>query len=78
MIRVRFPEELGNFLFYTVSRPLLRPTQPSMQWVLGDITMGVKQTCREADLSPSPSAEVKERVELYLHSLIRLLDVVLS
>jgi hypothetical protein len=33
---------------------------------------------READHSPPSSAEVKEWVELYLHSPIRLHDVVLS
>jgi hypothetical protein len=39
---------------------------------------GVKRPVREADLSPPSSAEVKEWVELYLHSPIRLHDVVLS
>jgi hypothetical protein len=32
---------------------------------------------READHSPPSSAEVKERVELYLHSPLRLHSVVL-
>jgi hypothetical protein len=41
----------------------LGPIQPPIQWVLG-----VKQLEFEADPSPLPSAEVKECLELYLHS----------
>jgi len=52
-------QKLGIFLFTTVSRPALRPTQPPIQWVPGALSLGVKR--------PS-SAEVKEWVELYLHS----------
>jgi hypothetical protein len=39
---------------------------------------GFKATGREANHSPPDSAEVKECVELYLLSPIRLLGVVLS
>jgi hypothetical protein len=39
---------------------------------------GVKRLGREADHSPPSSAEVKEWVELYLHSPIRLYGVVFS
>jgi hypothetical protein len=39
---------------------------------------GVKRPGREADHSPPSSDEVKECVELYLHSPIRLHGVVLS
>jgi hypothetical protein len=35
---------------------------------LGDLSLGVKRPGREADHSPPSSAEVKEWVELYLHS----------
>jgi hypothetical protein len=38
----------------------------------------VKRPWREADHSPPSNAEVKEYVELYLHSPIRLHGVVLS
>jgi len=34
----------------------------------GALSLGVKQPGREADHSPPSSAEVKELVELYLHS----------
>jgi len=45
----------------------LGPTQPSMQWVPGSFP-GVKRPGRGVDhLSPS-SAEVKERIGLYLYS----------
>jgi hypothetical protein len=45
---------------------------------IGDLSPGVKRPGREADHSPPSSAEVKEWVELYLHSPIRLHGVVLS
>jgi hypothetical protein len=69
---------LGIFLFTTASRTALRTTQPPIQWVPGALSLGVKRPGREADHSPSSSAEVKECVELYLHSPIRLHGMVLS
>jgi hypothetical protein len=63
-----FRRGLGIFLFTTASRTALVPTQPPIQWVPGAISLEVKQPGREADHSPRSSAEVKERVELYLHS----------
>jgi hypothetical protein len=59
---------LGIFLFTTASRPALGPTQHHIQWVQGAPSLGVKWPGREANHSPPSSAEVKERVELYLHS----------
>jgi hypothetical protein len=44
------------------------PTQPPIQWVPGAFSLGVKRPGREADHSLPPTAEVKEWVELYLHS----------
>jgi hypothetical protein len=69
---------LGIFLFTTASRTALWPTQPPAQWVAGAFSLGVKRPEREANHSPPSSAEVKEWVELYLHSPIRLHGVVLS
>jgi hypothetical protein len=43
-------------------------TQPPIQWVPAALSLGVKRPGRKADHSPPSSAEVKERVELYLHS----------
>jgi hypothetical protein len=47
------------FLYATVSRLALGPTQPSIQWVSGAPFLGVKQPGCEADHSPLSSAEVK-------------------
>jgi hypothetical protein len=66
--RVRFPGGLGIFLFTSASRPDLGPTQPPIQWVPEALSLGVKRPGREADHSSPSSAEVKEWVELYLHS----------
>jgi hypothetical protein len=46
----------------------LGPTQFPTQWVPGALSLGVKRLGHEADHSPPSSAEVKEWVELYLHS----------
>jgi hypothetical protein len=50
---------LGIFLHTTVFRMALRPTQPSIQWVLGALSLGVKWPRSEADHSPPSTAEVK-------------------
>jgi hypothetical protein len=52
------PGRIENFLISTSSRPVLGPTQPSLQWVPGALFLGVKRPGREPDHSP-PSAEVK-------------------
>jgi hypothetical protein len=75
--RVRFPTGLGIFLFTTASRTALGPTQPPIQWV-PVLSLVVKRLGREADHSPPSRVEVKEWVELYLYSPIRLHGVVLS
>jgi hypothetical protein len=51
---------LGIFLFTTASRMALEPTQSSIQWVPGALSLEVKRLVREADHSSSSSAEVKE------------------
>jgi hypothetical protein len=50
---------LGIFLFATVYRPALEPTQPPIQWVPGALSLGVKRPGRESDHSPLSSAEAK-------------------
>jgi hypothetical protein len=46
----------------------LVPTQPPIQGIPGALSLGVKRSGRETDHWPPSSAEVKEWVELYLHS----------
>jgi hypothetical protein len=58
--RVRFPTGAGIFLFTTVSRLALGPTQPPIQWVPGALSLEVKRPGREADHSPPCTAKVKE------------------
>jgi hypothetical protein len=60
---------LEIFLFITESRTALGTTQPPIQWVKQAFSLRVKRPGREADHSPPSSAEVKECVELNLHSL---------
>jgi hypothetical protein len=60
---------LGIFLFATASGPVLEPTQPPIQWVLGALSLWVKRQEREAD-QPLTSIYCRgqEFMELYLHS----------
>jgi hypothetical protein len=66
--RVRFPAGDGNFSLHRVQNGSAPPLQPPIQWVPGALSLGVKRPGRKADHSPTPNAEVKECVELYLHS----------
>jgi hypothetical protein len=50
---------LGIFLFTTVSRPVLGPTQLPITWLPEALTLGVKRRGREADHSPLHSAEIR-------------------
>jgi hypothetical protein len=63
MIRVLgfdFWQGLGIFLFTTMSRKALGPTQPPIQCVPRALFLEVKQPGHEDDHSPPSSAEVKE------------------
>jgi hypothetical protein len=66
--RVRFPEGTGNFCLHHRVQNGSEAHQASYPMGTRDTFMGVKQPGREADHSPPSSAEVKECVELYLHS----------
>jgi hypothetical protein len=77
-IGVRVPAGVGIFPFIIASRPVLGPTQPPIQWVPGALSLGIKRPRREAYHSLPSSAEVKECVELYLHSPTSSHGVVLS
>jgi hypothetical protein len=71
------PDRSKIFLFSIASRPALGPTQPHIQWALGDLSLGVKRQRREADHSP-PLVPRSRMVELYLHSIVCLLGMVLN
>ena len=58
----------GGREFLHLSRPALRPTQPPVQYNGYRVFPGGKERQgRDADPSPPSSAEVKNRVELYLY-----------
>jgi hypothetical protein len=69
---------LGIFLFTTVSRTALGPTQPPIRWVPEALSLGVKRRVREADHSPPSSAEVKNAWSYSSTPPIRLRGMVLS
>jgi hypothetical protein len=59
-VGVRVPGGGKNFHFSISSRPALGSTQPSIQWVPGALSSGIKRQGREADHSTPTSAEVKK------------------
>jgi hypothetical protein len=54
------PGRVKNLLFSTLFIPVLGSTQPPIQWVPGAFSLGLKRPGREADHSPSTSAQVKK------------------
>jgi hypothetical protein len=59
-VGVPSPGGVKNFLFSRSSRPALRSIQPTLQWVQGALSQGVKRPGREVDQSPPTSAQVKK------------------
>jgi hypothetical protein len=66
--RVRFPAGAGNFSFPHRFQNGSGAHPASYPMGNGALYPGVKRPGCEADHSPSSTAEVKECVELYLHS----------
>jgi hypothetical protein len=73
-----FWKGLGIFLFITVYRLALGPTQLPIQCVLEAVSLGVKWPGRETDHSSPSSAEVKNAWSYTYTPLIHLLGMVLS
>jgi hypothetical protein len=69
---------LWIYLFTTVSRTALGPTQPPIQWVPGAFSLGVKWLLCEADHSPSSSAKVKNAWHYTSTPPVHIHGVVLS
>jgi hypothetical protein len=59
------------------SKPALGPTHPPIQWVPGALSLEVKRPGHEGNHLP-PSILGSIMVELYLHSVIFLVDLVLN
>jgi hypothetical protein len=77
-MEVHVPVGDGNFIFTTVSRPVLGPTQPPIQRVPGALFLRVKRPGREADHSSPSNAEVKNAWSYTSIPPGRLYGVVLS
>jgi hypothetical protein len=76
--RVRLLAGTGNFSLHHRVQNGSWAHPALVQWVSGASSLWVKWSMREDDYSPPSSAEVKEWVQPYLHSPIRLHGVVLS
>jgi hypothetical protein len=68
VLEFKSQQRLGIFLFTTTFRMALGPIQPPIQWVPGALSLEVKWLGHEVDHPPPSSAELKECVELHLHS----------
>jgi hypothetical protein len=66
---VRVPAEAGNFSLHHRVQNGSGTHPASYPLVPGALSLGVKRPGREADHLPPSSAEVKEYVQLYLHTL---------
>jgi len=69
---------IGLYFGRTTSRKALGPAKPTIQWVPGALSLGVKRPGREAEHSSPSSADFEQCVELHLHSPIRLHGEVLN
>jgi hypothetical protein len=66
--RIRFPAGAGNFSLHHRVQNGAGAHPPSYPMGTRGLSLGVKRQGREADHLPPSGAEVKECVELYLHS----------
>jgi hypothetical protein len=60
------PDRGKIFLFFTVSRLALGPTQPPFKWVPGALSSGVKRQRHDADHSSPSSAEVRNGGAIFI------------
>jgi hypothetical protein len=62
--RVSIPGRSKRFFSFPVSRPVLGPTQPIIQWVHGTLSMEVKRPGRDAVHRPPSSVEINNGVAI--------------
>jgi hypothetical protein len=72
------PGRVKNFVLLYVVQTGSGAHPASYPSIPGAFSMRVKSSVREADHSPPTSTEVKENMDLHIHSLIRLHGVVLN
>jgi hypothetical protein len=77
-VRVRVPVWSRIFSSSHLPDRLCSPPKLLYSGYKGALSPGVKWQVREADHSHPTSAEVKKRVNLYIHSPVRLHGVVLN
>jgi hypothetical protein len=65
------------FLFITLSRPALVPTEPPIQWIPEALSLEVKRPGREADHSPQSKPRSKNALNYNSNPPIRLHGVLL-
>jgi hypothetical protein len=72
--RLRFDsrQRQRTFPVASVSRSVLRPTQPPVQWAVGVLSLGKAWSRRDADHSPPSNAEVKKLFSLRLNTAWRV------
>jgi hypothetical protein len=73
----RFRQGPTDFSLRHLIQTAMGSTQPPTQWIPGTLYDGVKWLWREANHSSLSCSDVKQCVELYFHSPIRLHGVVL-
>lgn len=68
LIRSTFPntvrfqtEAIVSYLLFTLFTPTLGPTQPSVQWAPGAVSLEIKRSGRLGDHSHSSCAEIKNK-----------------
>jgi hypothetical protein len=61
------PDRIKNVLFSMLSRSVLGPTRPAVQWVRGAVFTGAKRPERESDHSLPTGAEVKKTL-IYVYT----------
>jgi hypothetical protein len=62
------PGRVKNILLSTSSRPVLGPTQPPIQWVLEDLSPGVKRQGERSWPLTSDYCRDQENIALFIHS----------